>query len=265
MLALWWSDRRMMQMTLVQKFGLALVVMLALGIGGWLGWRQQSSAPRVGTPTTAGQATLISSQEYDQLAAQPEVFVIDVHTPEQPHLPGTDAVIPFDQLQLHQNELPADKTTPLVVYCRSGGMSRQASQDLAALGYTTVYDLEGGAQQYHQQSARIYLTPTTQDLGTVVYGDVATTSFELINATAEEVTVTRVSTSCSCTSAQVAETTIQPGESTQVTVSFDPAVHGDATDVGAITRSIYLETDHPESERVTATITATVVLAGAED
>jgi rhodanese-related sulfurtransferase len=44
----------------------------------------------------------------------------------------------------HLAELPADKSTPLVVYCRSGPMSAQAWQTLRELGYRRVYHVVGG-------------------------------------------------------------------------------------------------------------------------
>jgi len=39
-------------------------------------------------------------------------------------------------------ELP-DKEQMIMVYCRSGNRSRQASEKLAALGYTNVYEFGG--------------------------------------------------------------------------------------------------------------------------
>jgi len=73
-----------------------------------------------------------------------DTFVVDVHTPEQEHLAGTDAFIPFEQVTDRLSEFPQDKSTPILVYCRSGSMSLDASNDLIDLGYTNVYNLAGG-------------------------------------------------------------------------------------------------------------------------
>lgn len=77
-------------------------------------------------------------------------FLVDVHTPEQTHIKGTDAVIPFDQLKNRTSELPQNKDETIVLYCRSGGMSQQAAQTLADLGYTNVYHVQGGIQAYNE-------------------------------------------------------------------------------------------------------------------
>ncbi|MBI5621346.1 rhodanese-like domain-containing protein [Candidatus Falkowbacteria bacterium] len=78
-------------------------------------------------------------------------FLLDVHTPEQQHIAQTDAVIPYDQILTSQDQLPADRNTPIVVYCRSGNMSATAAQTLTDLGYTNVYNVVGGTLDWQQQ------------------------------------------------------------------------------------------------------------------
>ena len=95
------------------------------------------------------------------------------------------------------------------------------------------------------QNQIVEVSPNTIDLGTVIYGEVPTAKFTLTNYTSNSLKITRVSTSCECTSAKVERDTLSPNESTEINVSFNPAVHGDDTDVGELTRSIYLETDNP--------------------
>lgn len=104
----------------------------------------------------------------------------------------------------------------------------------------------------------VTIEPNTQPLGEVLYGDVATTTFTLTNNTQEDLNITKVSTSCGCTSATVENTLLKPYESTIVYVSFDPAVHKDDTDLGELTRTIYIDTDSINFETVSSTITANV-------
>lgn len=202
---------------------------------------------------------LVSPQEFANLAKDKNTFIVDVHTPEQTHIPGTDAIIAYDQIQENQSKLPEDKSTPILVYCRSGSMSAQASQEIAELGYPNVYDLEGGTNAYKEQQVSVQLWPEKQEMGTVVYGDVATTSFTLTNYTPLPLKITRVSTSCGCTKAIVDKEELGAYESTVVNVAFDPAVHKDDTDLGKLTKTIYIETDNPNYSDLETTITANVV------
>lgn len=71
--------------------------------------------------------------------------VIDVRTEEefqQGHLP--DAVnIPYDQIASRVGELPADRSRPVVLYCRTGRRSGIAKQTLEGLGFTHAINAGG--------------------------------------------------------------------------------------------------------------------------
>lgn len=80
------------------------------------------------------------------------LFVLNVHAPYEGKLEGTDAIIEdWENLAAHQDQLPKDKSTPLLVYCRSGRMSTSAVDQLEALGYSNLYHLDGGMKAWDAQ------------------------------------------------------------------------------------------------------------------
>ncbi len=242
---------------------LIIVGVAVIGLGLFWQLNQSKSNDPINSAMTSTSESikveLVSPQEFARLAENEEVFMLDVHTPKQTHIPGTDELIPYDQIKENTGKLPEDKSTPILVYCRSGSMSARAASEIAELGYAQVYDLDGGTNAYKEQQVSVALWPARQSLGTVVYGDVAKTTFTLTNYTPLPTKITRVSTSCGCTKASVEEEVLGAYESTTVNVTFDPAVHKDDTDLGNLSRTIYIETDNPNYPELESIITATVV------
>jgi phage shock protein E len=78
---------------------------------------------------------------------------VNVKTPYIGEIDGTDLYIPYDQLTARASQLPADKSSKILVYCRSGVESAQAAQTLLNLGYTNVWNLDGGMNAW-QSSGR---------------------------------------------------------------------------------------------------------------
>lgn len=90
----------------------------------------------------------ISPQELKKDLADKDFFLVDVHIPEQEHIEKTDAFIAYNEIAENLDQLPEDKNEKIVVYCRSGSMSLEASQKLIELGYKNIYNLEGGRNAY---------------------------------------------------------------------------------------------------------------------
>ena len=219
-------------------------------------WRITSPNSKV---TSGGSYADISPAEYDAILANRDPFVVDVHIPEEEHLSETDTFIPYNEIANRLNELPKAKDAEIILYCRSGSMSQEAAGVLVKAGYTNVKNLQGGIQAYRESHQAVLLTPPLKNLGTVIYGDITKTDFTLKNNTASTLNVTSLSTSCSCTKAEMEKTRLGPYESATVGVSFDPAIHKDDSDLGELERTIYINTDNPNFPKLTASITATVV------
>lgn len=90
--------------------------------------------------------TQISMEEaVAMMEKETDYIILDVRTAEeftQKHIP--DAInIPNETIGSEElTELP-DKNQLVFVYCRSGNRSKQASEKLAALGYTKIYEFGG--------------------------------------------------------------------------------------------------------------------------
>lgn len=102
------------------------------------------------SPTAEGAApaNLLSPEEYGAMLDIGDRHVINVHTPDEGSIAGTDLAFPFDELEQRKDELPEDRTTKLAIYCMSGNMSESAAKTLRAMGYDDIVDLRGGMEAW---------------------------------------------------------------------------------------------------------------------
>ena len=90
---------------------------------------------------------LISPQQvYDAIYKDPSIQLVDVRTPEEfkgNHLKGAQNIcVTSDDFKEKVKML--DKNKPVYVYCYKGGRSAQAAIQLKDLGFTKIYDMDGG-------------------------------------------------------------------------------------------------------------------------
>lgn len=77
--------------------------------------------------------------------------LIDVRTPKEfaeGHLKGARMINFYDKDFLDQMS-KLDKKKELYIYCRSGNRSGQAAEKLKNIGFTKVYDLQGGIKKWN--------------------------------------------------------------------------------------------------------------------
>ncbi len=97
----------------------------------------------------------INAYELSQMLNNKDFLLIDVHIPEQRHIPETDFVIPYNQIDKVVNTIGQDKNKKVVIYCRSGSMSRGVVKYLRDIGYKNVYELTGGINSWIQKALKL--------------------------------------------------------------------------------------------------------------
>ena len=90
--------------------------------------------------------TQISQEEAKAMMDAGGAVILDVreqHEFDEGHIPGA-ALLPVGSIdETSAGKVIPDKDTVVLVYCRSGNRSKTASDALAALGYTQVYEFGG--------------------------------------------------------------------------------------------------------------------------
>lgn len=93
---------------------------------------------------------VITAVELNRIMQNEDIFLVDVHTPEQRHIKGTDLFIPYDQIEQYKNNFPNNRDTAIYLYCEGGPMGNAAAQSLYELGYRNLTNLEGGAKAWRK-------------------------------------------------------------------------------------------------------------------
>ena len=111
----------------------------------------QGDAFRIDNPNEPPRVRPMSVQELEaRLAAEPELPLFDVRTPEEcaiAQIPG--ARLLDDAAQEHIFSLPKD--TPLYFVCHHGGRSQAAAEHFVGQGYTKVFNVMGGVDSWARE------------------------------------------------------------------------------------------------------------------
>ncbi|HSK27130.1 MAG TPA: rhodanese-like domain-containing protein [Jiangellales bacterium] len=108
-------------------------------------------------PPAAASPVRVSAAEAVTVLAEQDVTVLDVRTPEEfaaGHLPDAVNVdLAGPDFDAEVAELPTADT--YLVYCRSGNRSAVAAARMAALGFTSLYDVQGGIQDWQAAGGEV--------------------------------------------------------------------------------------------------------------
>ncbi len=118
---------------------IVLLTLLALGL---------ASCGNGGTAQAGGQQTVtLNATEFNaKLNATADKQIIDVRTPEEfsgGHLKDAKNINIYDQDFAAQLE-KLDKNKPVFVYCKGGGRSAKAAEQMSSMGFKSVVDMSGG-------------------------------------------------------------------------------------------------------------------------
>lgn len=125
---------------------LALAALLALPAASL--WARQADRPALGHMLASARSgiTQITPAQAEALMARGGTLFVDVRTMEEwraGHLPGAKH-LDRGKLEFMVERAVPDKSTPIVVYCKSGGRGALATQTLMEMGYTNVRNMAGG-------------------------------------------------------------------------------------------------------------------------
>ena len=104
-----------------------------------------------------GEIEVISPQQvYDAVHDNDTVQLVDVRTKEEftdSHLKGAQNICVTDD-DFDEKVKTLDKSKPVYVYCKKGGRSANAAKKLKKMGFSKVYDMEGGILLWEEKKLK---------------------------------------------------------------------------------------------------------------
>jgi len=135
----------------MKKHILIFILLVSLLIAGC----QSKSVTGETITLTNGSYQSVTAEQLNSMLKDKSFVLINVHIPFAGNIAGTDLSIPYDQIGNDLSQLPSDKNAEIVLYCRSGHMSRIAAEKLVSLGYTNIWNLDGGMAGWEQAGYKI--------------------------------------------------------------------------------------------------------------
>ena len=132
----------------VKLFDMKQLVLLLFSLSVLCGCKSDTKKSSIENETIEEKAIiqLLEPTDFKSAIADSNVQLLDVRTLEEyeeGHIENATR-IDFNSEDFKANVQKLDKSKPVYLYCRSGGRSAKASALMAELGFTEIYDLQGG-------------------------------------------------------------------------------------------------------------------------
>ena len=102
-------------------------------------------AETTGGENDATYRQITMSEAVEMMASESDYIILDVRRPDEfsaGHIPNA-VNIPNESIGADEIDKLPDKDRLILVYCRSGNRSKQASEKLVRLGYTNIVEFGG--------------------------------------------------------------------------------------------------------------------------
>ncbi len=129
----------------------SILIIALFGAGYFLVTGENQSITNSKQPSKEGLYENIDSTTLQKMLLNKDFFFVNVHIPYEGEIEKTDVFIPYDKISDNLDKFPKDKMAKIVLYCRSGRMSKIAAEKLTALGYKNVYNLIAGMNDWQSK------------------------------------------------------------------------------------------------------------------
>ena len=119
------------------------IFMLAFMVTCFVGCEEKNTS--VSTESQNSYIQIQMDEAITMMEEETDYIILDVRTPEEfaeKHITGA-LNVPNESIGTEEIKELQNKDQLILVYCRSGNRSKQASEKLVALGYTNVYEFGG--------------------------------------------------------------------------------------------------------------------------
>ena len=101
--------------------------------------------------TNANYESIAAVNFAEKIKTTPQAAIIDVRSPEEFAGQHIDNAINIDWNgdNFDGKIGKYDKSKPIFIYCMSGGRSKKAAEKLSELGFTKIYELQGGIMKWN--------------------------------------------------------------------------------------------------------------------